>query len=125
VTRRLAAGLRLERPSAIVRGVGRQGDMQTAVLPWILVSCALAASCSFGHPASREECEELFTRNAEIELRSQNIQDKAVIEKRTADARAAKGAEFQAQCMGKRITDAALGCVRKARTAIEFDKCLD
>ena len=78
-----------------------------------------------GHPATREDCDELFAKSAEIELRGHNITDPKTIAERTAAARATpKGSEFTAQCMGKRITRQALECVRKATTAEQVDDCL-
>jgi hypothetical protein len=83
----------------------------------------LLAGC--GHPASREECEEIFRRSAEIELRSQNVTDAAEIERRTNDARIARGDKLIEECVGKRVTNKAMDCVRTAATADELDKCLN
>jgi hypothetical protein len=90
----------------------------------LLLGLGLAlAGC--GHPATKEECEELFAKSAEIELRGQNVTDPKTIADRTAAARATpRGSEFATQCAGKRITQSALGCVRKATTVDQFDKCL-
>src|ERR1700760_1232257 len=65
---------------------------------WITAPFALAlAGC--GHPATREECNELFAKSAEIELRGQNITDPKTIADRTATARSTpKGGEFTGQC---------------------------
>ena len=87
-----------------------------------LVAGAFLAGC--GHPATREECDELFAKNAEIELRSQRVTDPKVIAERTATARVAEGESFAARCMGRRITHRALDCVRRATTAAELDRCL-
>lgn len=84
-----------------------------------------AALAGCGHPATREECDELLAKSAEIELRGQNVSDPKMIAERTAAARATpKGVEFSAQCLGKRITTSALECVRKSTTAEQFDHCL-
>jgi hypothetical protein len=94
---------------------------------WITCIAALLtlALAGCGHPATREECNELFAKSAEIELRGQNITDPHTIAERTASARATpKGGEFAGQCVGKRITDRALKCVRTATTAEQFDGCL-
>src|SRR4051812_5494992 len=89
--------------------------------PWLAPLALALAGC--GHPATRAECDELFAKSAEIELRGQRIDDPARIVEMTAAARATpKGAEFTTQCAGKRITDRALACVRKATTAQEFDR---
>ena len=68
---------------------------------------------------------ELLAKSAEIELRGQHVTDPATIAERTsAGTGHAKGVEFSAQCVGKRITQSALDCVRKATTAEQFDHCL-
>jgi hypothetical protein len=78
-----------------------------------------------GHPATREECDEIFNRSAEIELRMQNITDPKVIEERTAAVRKDRGDTLVQQCVGKRITEKAMACVRSAKTTDEMDQCLD
>jgi hypothetical protein len=78
-----------------------------------------------GHPASREECVQIFDHSAEIELRSQNVTDAKTIADRTAAVRAARGDELIAQCVGKRITSRALECVKRAGSASEVDHCLE
>ena len=84
-----------------------------------------AGAVGCGHPATREECDQLLAKSAEIELRGQNVSDAKLIAERTAAARATpKGVEFSTQCLGKRITTGALECVRKSTTAAEFDRCL-
>jgi ABC-type uncharacterized transport system auxiliary subunit len=88
-----------------------------------LAGAAALAGC--GHPATQEECDELIAKSAEIELRGQNVTDPKTIAERTSAARATpKGAELSSRCVGKRITSSALACVRRAKTADEFDHCL-
>ena len=90
--------------------------------------CALLVLLSFvgcGHPATRAECDTIFDRSAEIELRSQNVSDPNEISKRTAAVRAARGDDLIGKCVGRRITDKALACVRLATTAEAVDRCLD
>jgi len=88
-----------------------------ALLPLVLAGC--------GEPATREQCDALFAKSAEIELRGQNITDPKTIADRTAAARATpKGTEFTTQCVGKRITKRAIECVQRATTAEQFDHCL-
>ena len=87
-----------------------------------IVFGALLAGC--GHPATREECDELFAKNAEIELRAQRIVDPKTVAERIAAARAAEGEAFANRCLGRRITKRALSCVRRATTADQVDRCL-
>jgi hypothetical protein len=90
-----------------------------AITPFalVLVGC--------GHPATRADCDEIFDKSAELELRSQNITDLAEIQKRTAAVRAARGEDLLKKCLGRRITKGALECVRKATSADQVDRCLD
>jgi hypothetical protein len=87
----------------------------------LLAVSALLLGC--GHPATREECDELFNKNAEIELRAQHITDPKTVAERTAAARAAEGESFANRCLGRRITERALACVRRATTAEQVDRC--
>ena len=77
-----------------------------------------------GHPASKAECEEIFRRSAEIELRKRNITDAKQIASRVREAREARGDSVK-NCVGKRITQSAMECVRSAKTSEELDGCLD
>jgi hypothetical protein len=86
------------------------------------VTGALLVGC--GHPASREECDELFAKTAEIELRTQRVTDPKQIAERTSAARAMEGDAFASRCVGKPITQSALKCARNATTAEQLDHCL-
>ena len=90
-----------------------------------LFASAALALLGCGHPATQAECDEIFNRSAEIELRMQNVTDPKLIQERTAAVRAAKGEELIQKCVGKRVTDGAMECVRKATTAEQMDQCLD
>ncbi|MGK4000129.1 hypothetical protein [Sorangium sp. So ce1024] len=94
-----------------------------------LASClallgALLFTSGCGHPAGREECEAIFQRSAEIELRAQNIVDPKVVEERIAAVRDARK-DLIDRCVGRRITDAAMACVRQATTPEQVDRCLE
>jgi hypothetical protein len=78
---------------------------------------ALLSGC--GHPTTAQECDEILNKVVELELKKQNVHDPAVIEQRKAETRSARGAELQALCKGRKITNKAMACVR---TADSFDK---
>lgn len=78
-----------------------------------------------GHPATREECDQIITRTAEIELHAQHVTDPSAIAERVAAAKASKGDALLDRCVGRRITDRALACVRQAASAEQVDRCLD
>lgn len=84
---------------------------------------ALLAGC--GHPASQEECETIFNQSAKMELASQNITDPKVMAERLEAARAATGEQLVNACLGKRITDDDMRCVREAKDVKALDACLE
>jgi hypothetical protein len=91
-------------------------------LPALLGIAAAATGC--GHSASREECEAIFVRTAEIELAEQKIQDPAEVAKKVEEVRVARGDVID-ECIGKRITTKAVECVKRADTTAKVDACLE
>lgn len=91
---------------------------------WLLPLAAVVLGVGCGHEATREECEIILAKNAEFELRAQGITDPAVIERRVDETKAAKP-ELLETCIGKRITEDAMRCVRDAPDAEAFEACLD
>jgi len=94
--------------------------LAAAIVPWV-------AGC--GHPASEAECEVIVDRIVELELKAQKVTDPAEIAKRRNESLGLVGdrgrAEVLQGCVGKRITDRALVCVREADNASEItDRCL-
>lgn len=77
-----------------------------------------------GHPASKDDCEVIFARSAEVEILAKNVTDPNEIARAVADARVSKGQAAIQDCVGKRITDDALRCVREAKAGIDLDRCL-
>ena len=94
-------------PSAVAAAVG---------LALLLTAC--------GHPATRDECQEIFERSAAIELRTQKVTEPELVRQRTDEARAAQGEDLLRQCLGRRVTDRAMRCVRRANSAEELEACL-
>jgi len=74
--------------------------------------------------ASPWPCEAIFQRSVEIELRAQNVTDPKIVAERAAAVRAARGDALIEKCVGRRITDRAVACVRQANTPAEVDGCL-
>jgi hypothetical protein len=78
-----------------------------------------------GHPATRAECDEVFNRSAELELQTQNITDPKRVDAMISDLREKRGEQILQSCIGKRITQSAMECVRRAATPVEIERCLD
>jgi hypothetical protein len=100
----------------------------------LLASLALGAVTPLagcGHPASDAECREILTRIVDVELRAQNVSDPAEMTRRRneaiggmSDGGAAASSPLEG-CVGKRITDKAMQCVRGAQTPDEItEQCL-
>lgn len=111
----------MHRPSERIAGA-RGATRRLPAATSLLLPMLLSVGC--GHPATKAECEEIFARSAEIELRSLNVTDTEEIRRRTEEAREARGEALLEQCIGRRITDRAMRCVRGAQTREELDACL-
>lgn len=91
-----------------------------------LGAATLVSGC--GRPATDAECREILTRIVELELRAQNISDPSEVEKRRTELEesiaAGKSGPYEG-CVGKRITEGQLRCVREAKTSKEItNECL-
>jgi hypothetical protein len=93
------------------------------VLRHVLAS-GLALGLGCGHAATERECVEIFERSAELELRARSVTDPEEVRRRVAEARAARGDGLVKGCVGKRITDDALRCVRGAESPEALEGCL-
>src|ERR1041385_3083219 len=103
--------------------------MQAAVA--LRTRCLFAAAISLliaacGRPATMADCDEIVARIAELELKGAKTADPSSIEKEVADTKLAFQAKARQECVGKRITERALKCVRNAKTAEEIVReCLN
>ena len=95
---------------------------------WLLVLLSfLGVGC--GHEATESDCQLIADRIVELELRAQNVTDAAEIQRRRNDT-LGLGSETNRKallegCVGRRVSDGALACVRSATTATEItDQCL-
>ncbi|MCU0654518.1 MAG: hypothetical protein MUF64_04265 [Polyangiaceae bacterium] len=95
-------------------------------LPGLLALLALAVtSLACGHPATQQECEEILDKVVELELKGQFINDPAILEQRKKTAREAKAKDLLPRCTGRKITEAAMACIRQAQSYDDIDnRCL-
>jgi hypothetical protein len=85
---------------------------------FLLVGC--------GRPASQAECDEIVGRIAELEIREAAPAASAEVQKQVAETKQAFQAKSKRECVGRRITSRAIGCVRSAKTAEEIVRvCLN
>ena len=94
--------------------------LSKSVLP--LLACVLLAAVGCGRPATEEDCRMIFDRSVEVEMRALDRSDTETLTKKKAEL----GKTFEADlkiCVGKRITDSTLACIRGAKTSEELGKC--
>lgn len=86
-----------------------------ALLATALVGC--------GRKATREDCEAVVDKNVELQLKALGVTEPGVVTKRRDEMRASMREDIE-KCVGKRVTDAMMSCVKSAETAEKIDKCL-
>src|SRR5689334_9685628 len=91
-------------------------------LALVLASCCLFA-CE--HPASEQECQEIVERVTRLELeKSGTVSDQKSIAEQVAATKKSLESTTLKDCVGKRITGAAMQCVRNAKTSQQIvDDC--
>ncbi|MCL2723342.1 MAG: hypothetical protein FWD69_02800 [Polyangiaceae bacterium] len=91
---------------------------------WSLVLVAFVAlgTLSCGRKATREDCEVVVDRNVEVQMKALGITDPAAIEKKRQEMHASMSEDID-KCVGKRVTDAMIACVKDAPTTDKIDKC--
>jgi len=95
--------------------------MRLGLLMLSLPFVAAAAGC--GHPATERECEEIVERIAVLELEAidagrENVADEV------KSAKESFRREMHKKCVGRRITNSAMECVRKATASRQIeDEC--
>ena len=77
-----------------------------------------------GHPASVKECEEIVERVVRLELKTEDAG--AAVADEVRETKESMRGDIMKRCVGRRITDNAMQCVRKAATAEEIEnRCFD
>ncbi len=99
-----------------------------AASPGMSIKRALAAAALIGlgagcgRRATAADCDLIFNRYVEVQLRSVHVTDPVEIAKREQSMRGEMKDDLK-ECPGKRITDSMLRCVQNAQTNDEIDKC--
>lgn len=79
-----------------------------------------------GRPATQADCDFIVSRIAELELSVDKSTDRTTVEKQVADTTQEFQAKARKECVGKRVTESALRCVKEAKTAEEIvSECLN
>ncbi len=84
---------------------------------------ALAVLAGCGRKATEADCTAITDRNVEVQMRKMNINDPAAIAKKQQEIRG-QFSETMKGCVGRRITDNMMQCVRTADTVEAIDQCM-
>jgi hypothetical protein len=89
-------------------------------------ACALAciaglAGC--GRKATEADCAAIIDRNVEVQMKKMNISDQAAIAKKQQEIKG-QFSESMKGCVGRRITDSMMACVKAAPTVEAIDACM-
>ena len=89
----------------------------------LLGACLAVSGC--GHPASEKECQEIADRVTELELSNSPVgRDPDTAKEQLERTRSWVKESQLKSCVGRRITDAAMQCVRAAKKAQDItDHC--
>lgn len=90
----------------------------------LALATVLFAGC--GHRATQAECDEIIERIARLELEKRMPDDPKGVERQIDDMKAKLRETTGKDCVGKRITEGAMRCVRNAKTSKEIvEQCFD
>ena len=98
----------------VLAPLGRVLALAFLLVP-VLVGC--------GRKATHEDCQVVVDKNVELQLKALGVTDPATVSKRRDMMRADMKDDID-KCVGKRVTDGMMACVRNAETADKIDKCL-
>ena len=88
-----------------------------------LVGFATIVLSACGRKATLEDCQSVVDRNVEVELMRQRVTDPVQIEKRKSEIRRELDPLVK-ECVGKRVTDSMMACVKRADSSKEIDECM-
>jgi hypothetical protein len=92
---------------------------------FLLLLAPLTFALGCGHPASESECQEIVERIATLELeKAGGATDPKSLSEQIEATKKALASNTLKDCVGKRITDRAMQCVRGAKTSSQIvDDC--
>ncbi|HSC86605.1 MAG TPA: hypothetical protein VLC09_05015 [Polyangiaceae bacterium] len=90
----------------------------------LLLGALSLGATACGHPASEAECREIMHTAAKLELKARLDGDQKLIEQELSEIEKSMQASMSNKCVGKRVTEGVMTCVRAAKTADElFSEC--
>ncbi|MEO8902880.1 MAG: hypothetical protein ABI488_12640 [Polyangiaceae bacterium] len=94
-------------------------------VPVALSLCLGLGVVACGHPASDKECQEIVERIATLEIeKTAGTSDSKTVDEQVDETKKSLATNTLKDCVGKRITEHAMVCVRGAKTSQQIvDDC--
>jgi hypothetical protein len=105
-------------PAATERSTRRVTVLNSRMLARLCALSSLLLVIGCGRPATQQECEEIVVRVTELELKARGIAGSDGQE--VQETKEALRKTTMQDCVGRRISDKAMACVRSAKTAQEL-----
>ena len=97
----------------------RTGWLETVAATAVVI--ALLGGC--GRRATEADCELIVDRSVELQMKEMKANDPGSIQKTQTQLKAELSDQIK-DCVGRRVTDSMMGCVRKATSSVELEKCV-
>lgn len=94
------------------------------VLVLVLLGFLGLTQTGCGRKATEADCDLIIDRNTEVAMKAINITDPNAITKKQTQIRADMKEELK-DCVGRRISDTIINCVRAAQSTDEINKCMN
>ena len=100
-------------------------SLRSLTFSYLLPALSFGFGLGCGHPASDKECQQIVERIATLELeKSGGSSDPKSVGAQVDETKKALATNTLKDCVGKRITERAMQCVRSAKTSQEIvDDC--
>ncbi|HWL84196.1 MAG TPA: hypothetical protein VNO21_00155 [Polyangiaceae bacterium] len=74
--------------------------------------------------ATEADCQLIIDRNVELQMKAMNNADPAAIQKKQEEVRREMKDELRGECLGRKVTNSMMNCVRTAKTTDEINQCV-
>jgi hypothetical protein len=82
-----------------------------------------AAVTGCGRKATEADCQLIVDRSVELQMKEMEKSEREAIEKRQVQLRKELQGEMK-DCVGRRVTDKMMACVRAAQSSGDLEKCV-
>ena len=89
----------------------------------VLLAAAFAACAACGRKATEGDCQLIVDRSVELQMKEMEKSERDAIEKRQQQLRKELEGEMK-DCVGRRVTEKMMACVRAAQSSADLEKCV-